>query len=187
MPSSQHAPPMVFKPQALTSLFLVEFSTCLLFCFLFHGALQMQNRVFQCLNSPGCAQRKMYTSINGKTAVKRNTKSSISSSNSNSGSTAALRSANKRNNRIVVGSLCAASLPIFGMVAKTYYFDNRLAKCNQAESSGTPSSNSSTAEHVNDELSDHAKEKVMTILRSIHLAFLFAPALVFAPLTYLKS
>ena len=133
------------------------------------------------------AQRKMYTSINGKAAVKRNTKSSISSSNSNSGSTAALRSANKRNNRIVVGSLCAASLPIFGMVAKTYYFDNRLAKCNQAESSGTPSSNSSTAEHVNDELSDHAKEKVMTILRSIHLAFLFAPALVFAPLTYLKS
>ena len=31
------------------------------------------------------AQRKMYTSINGKTAVKRNTKSGISSSNSNSG------------------------------------------------------------------------------------------------------
>jgi aarF domain-containing kinase len=135
------------------------------------------------------AQRKMHTSINGNTTGRISKRGNSTSSNGSShgGSAAALRSANKSNNRIVVGSLCAASIPVFGMIAKRYYFDCRTAKCSPVESSASPPNAKSTAEHVNDELEDHLKEKVMTVLRSIHLAFLFTPALIFAPLTYLKS
>ena len=131
------------------------------------------------------AQRKMHTSINGNTTGRFSKRGNSTSSNgsSHSGSAAALRS----NNTIVVGSLCAASIPVFGMMAKRYYFDCRTAKCSPVESSASPSNAKSTAEHVNDELNDHLKEKVMTVLRSIHLAFLFTPALIFAPLTYLES
>ena len=135
-------------------------------------------------------QRKLYTSKNGKGMTDAVTGSN--SSGSSASSNAALRSTNKRgvlnrNNRIVVGSLCAAPLPVFGMIAKRYYFDSRSAKCSPVDSASCSSSKKSTAEHINDELSDHLKEKVMTVLRSIQLAFLFAPALVLAPLTYFKS